>query len=230
MKSKNFLIGLLIFIVFFSLIIVFNIKDNSNSEVTNENNIEKNEELNTENTDYKNNSKIEFLKAIKGVKAKNIELTGSPVGLSGEFLAPREAILNGVDYFLKNNKNEKIYDISVDIGQGYIDFSATYKVNENIKTPVMVRVSPTIDEKNNLVLNFDEVRFLDLKLYDWLVDFGVKNIVNDLFSNNNNLKVEFKDGFVIIYKENFDEITLNKLQINTDGLIVDMFINLEKII
>ncbi len=227
MKNKKFFIGLSIFILLFSVIILFNSKNNkyTNNETINKNNIEKNKELSS-----KNNSKIEFLKSIKGVKAKNIELIGSPVGLDGEFLVPREAILNGVNYFFKRTKNDKIDDINVDIGEGYIDFSAAYKLNENIKTPVMIRIYPTLDDKKNLVLNIDEVRFLDLKLYDWLVDFGVKNIIKDLFSNNTNLNIDFKEGFVIIYKENFDEITLNKLKINSDCLIIDMFINLEKII
>ena len=38
---------------------------------------------------------IEFLKSISGLKAKNIELIDNPVGIKGEFLAPKESILNG---------------------------------------------------------------------------------------------------------------------------------------
>ena len=79
-------------------------------------------------------------------------------------------------------------------------------MSENIKTPVMIRIYPTLDDKKNLVLNIDEVRFLDLKLYDWLIDFGIKILLKTYFLIILIVNIDFKEGFVIIYKENFDEI------------------------
>ena len=69
MKNKKFFIGLSIFILLFSVIILFNSKNNkyTNNETTNKSNIEKNRELNT-----KNNPKMGFLKSIKGVKKLKI--------------------------------------------------------------------------------------------------------------------------------------------------------------
>lgn len=224
MKNKNFIIGLAVFVLFSSSLFFISSKNNNN-----EANVSQIEENTTQEVKKQSTANFEFLKAIKGVSAKNITLIDNPVGVEGEFLAPRDAILNGVDYFLKNTKNDKIEEISIDIGDGFVDFSANYKVNDNIKTPVKVRILPKLDDENNLVLNIDEVRFLDLKLADWLVDFGVKNVVKDIFSKNSNLKVEFGEGFVIIYKENFEQIELKKLEIKTNGLSLDMFINLEKI-
>ena len=113
---------------------------------------------------------LEFLKSISGVKAKNIELTDNPVGIKGEFIAPKESILKGVDYFLQHTQNDKMENVKVDIGKGYISISVDYKITKNITTPIKVKVVPTLNNNKDLELKIQEVKFLDLKISDWLVN------------------------------------------------------------
>ena len=177
-----------------------------------------------EDISYKPNDKIEatdnketvpvidFLKSISGLKAKNIELIDSPVGIKGEFLAPRESILNGVDYFLKHTENDKMTNVKVDIGDSYIVIRVDYKITNSITTPIEIKVIPRLNNNKDLELKIKEVKFLDLKIADWIVN------------------IEFKEGVVIIYKDNFKGIYLDTLKVESTGLNINMTIDLDTII
>ena len=173
---------------------------------------------------------LEFLKSISGVKAKNIELTYNPVGIKGEFIAPKESILKGVDYFLQHTQNDKMENVKVDIGKGYISISVDYKITKNITTPIKVKVVPTLNNNKDLELKIQEVKFLDLKISDWLVNIALKSFIKDWFPKNEDINIDFKEGFVIIYKDNFKGITLDKLEVESIGLNIDMTIDLNIII
>ena len=112
-------------------------------------------EPNTQTEILENNEtiqEIEFLKSISGVKAKNIELIDNPVGIKGEFVAPRESILSGVDYFLQHTKNDKMENVKVDIGKGYISIRVDYNIIKNITTPIEVKVIPSLNVNKDLEL------------------------------------------------------------------------------
>lgn len=195
----------------------------------NTNTIEKLEDTTQEDMVY-DKKELAFLKAISGIKAKEIELIDNPVGLEGEFIAPRESILKGVDYFLKNTENSKMENIKIDLGDGYISLETTYKVNAFIKTPIEVKIKPTVDKYKNLVLKVYDFKFLDLKIADWIVNIGVESFVKDWFPKENEIKVKYEEGNVIIDKSNFESIILNSFSINENGLVIDMIIDLSKII
>ena len=173
---------------------------------------------------------LDFLKEIAGVKANNIELINNPVGLKGEFVAPRESILKGVDYFLKDTKNDKMEDIGIDIGNGYIYLRTTYKVNSFIKTPIEVKVKPSLDKEKDLVLEVSQFRFLDLNVPKWIVNLGLKNFIKDWFPDDNKFKVTFEEGKVVIDKSNYDKITIDNISIDNNEMKIDMIINLEKMV
>lgn len=173
---------------------------------------------------------IEFLKSISGLKAKNIELIDNPVGIKGEFLAPRESILNGVDFFLKHTENDKMENVKVDIGQGYITISVDYKITQNINTPIQVKVIPTLNDNKDLELKIQEVKFLDLKIADWIVNMGLKSFIKDWFPKDKDINIDFNEGVVVIYKDNFKGIQLDKLKVESTGLNIDMIIDLDIII
>lgn len=183
--------------------------------------------------DIQNNETIqelEFLKSISGVKAKNIELIDNPVGIKGEFIAPKESILKGVDYFLQHTKNDKMENVKVDLGKGYISISVDYKITKNITTPIKVKVIPTLNNNKDLELKIQEVKFLDLKISDWLVNIALKSFIKDWFPKNKDINIDFKEGFVIIYKDNFKGITIDKLKVESTGLNIDMTMDLNTII
>lgn len=173
---------------------------------------------------------IDFLKSISGLKAKNIELIDNPVGIKGKFLAPRESILNGVDYFLKHTENDKMENVKVDIGDGYISIRVDYKITKNITTPIEVKVIPALSNDKDLELKIKEVKFLDLKIANWIVNLGLNSFIKDWFPNDEDINIGFKEGIVVIYKDNFKEIELDTLKVESTGLNINMTIDLGTII
>lgn len=225
MKNKNKIIiiisALIILIAGYFIIKTNNTSDNKVNTKVEQNIKEENKSL---------EEGLDFLKQISGVKANNIELINNPVGLKGEFVAPRESILKGVDYFLKDTKNDKMEDIGIDIGNGYIYLRTTYKVNSFIKTPIEVKVKPSLDKEKDLVLEVSQFRFLDLNVPKWIVNLGLKNFIKDWFPDDNKFKVTFEEGKVVIDKSNYDKITIDNISIDNNAMKIDMIINLEKMV
>jgi hypothetical protein len=225
MKNKNKII-----IIISALIILiagyFIIKTNNTSD----NKVNTKVEQNTKQENKSLEEGLDFLKQISGVKANNIELINNPVGLKGEFVAPRESILKGVDYFLKDTKNDKMEDIGIDIGNGYIYLRTTYKVNSFIKTPIEVKVKPSLDKEKDLVLEVSQFKFLDLNVPKWIVNLGLQNFIKDWFPDDNKFKVTFEEGKVVIDKSNYDKITIDNISIDNNAMKIDMIINLEKMV
>lgn len=173
---------------------------------------------------------IEFLKSISGLEVKNIELIDNPVGIKGEFLVPRESILNGVDYFLKYTENDKMTNVKIDIGDSYIAIRVDYKITKSINTPIEIKIIPTLNNNKDLELKVKEVKFLDLKVADWIVNIGLKSFIKDWFPKDENINIEFKEGVIVIYKDKFKGIDLDKLKVEPTGLNINMTIDLNTII
>jgi hypothetical protein len=176
------------------------------------------------------NDTINFLKSVAGIKANNIELINNPVGVKGEFLVPEKSILNGVNYFLKETKNDKIGKVEISINKGVLKAKVEYKVTKSITTPIEVEVVPSLNKNKNLVLNVKEVKLLDLKLYDWIVDMALKSFIKDWFSKDSDISVEFNGGNVIIDKENFKGISLENVSLDSNNLKINMTIELDYLI
>lgn len=225
MSKKTLTIGIVvaILILFGGYIFMKPLTNDSKQNNNNNNKIEKNEETSSNKT-------IDFLSAVQGLKIESVELVDDPVGFEGAFLAPEQSIRNGLDYFLNESKNEKISRVNIDVDGGCIKVNVDYKITNKITTPIEVKVIPSLNEYKDLVLKIDEVKFLDLKIANWIVDLGVKNFVKDFFSGDNNLAVEFNDGNVLMDKSNFKGVVLNNISIDSKMLKLDMRIDLEKLI
>ena len=182
-----------------------------------------------ENKPTNENEIINMLGSIAGVKANNIEIINNPVGFKGDLFVPKESILNGVDYFLKQTNNEKMKDLQVDIADGYISIIVDYKVAFNINTSVEVKISPTLNENEDLVLKVKEVRFLDIKVAKWIVDMAVDNFAKDWFPKQGNFKVEFNNGDIIIDKQNLKGVNLKEISVEEKGLSLSVVVDLNKV-
>ena len=222
-KQKIFLSIIIFFIL--SATIIFSIKKLETQPIQQVKKIEKNKDI-VENTESKN---LTFFRDIAGVKATNIELIDNPVGVKGEFLVPEKSILNGINYFLKETKNDKISNVNIDIEENGIIAKVDYKVNQNITTPIEVKFLPTVDKNNNLILNIKEVKLLDLKLYDWIVDIALKSFIKDWFSKDSNINVKFEKGNVVIDKNNFKEVMLKNISLGPKNLKINMIIDFNHI-
>ena len=223
-KKQKFFLGIIIFLIL-SATIIFSIKKLDTQPTQQVKKIENNKDI-VENSEAKN---LTFFRDIAGVKATNIELIDNPVGVKGEFLVPEKSILNGINYFLKETKNDKINNVNIDIEENGIIAKVDYKVNQNITTPIEVKFLPTVDKNNNLILNIKEVKLLDLKLYDWIVDIALKSFIKDWFSKDSNIDVKFEKGNVIIDKNNFKQVMLKNISLGSKDLKINMIIDFNHI-
>lgn len=207
-------------------VILFNMINRSKDENVNENKYEANNIETTENQ----SEIINFISSIAGLQASNIEVINDPIGIKGELFAPEETILNGVDYFLEKTNNEKMKDLKVNIEEGDISIYVNYEVLNNIKTPVEVKVKPSINDEEDLVITIDEVRFLDLKIADWIVNLALKSFVKDWFPEDRKINVKFNKGDVIVYKDNFKGVNLKSVLLEEAGLKINAIIDLKYVI
>lgn len=219
-KKQKIFLGIIIFFIL-SATIIFSIKKLDTQQNQQVKKIENNKDA-VENSKEKN---LTFFRDIAGVKATNIELIDNPVGVKGEFLVPEKSILNGINYFLKQTKNDKISNVNIDIEESGIIAKVDYKVNKSITTPIEVKFLPTVDKNNNLILNIKEVKLLDLKLYDWIVDIALKSFIKDWFSKDSNIDVKFEKGNVVIDKNNFKEVILKNISLEQKDLKINMIID-----
>ena len=224
MKLKKIIIIIILLISLFLGLYFFISKNNHK-------NINTNNKINTD-IGYNDNKEtipmIEFIKSISGLKAENIELIDNPVGIKGEFLAPIKSILNGVDYFLKHTENDKMKNVKVDLGNGYISIRVDYKITNKITTPIEVKVVPTLNDNKDLELKVDEFKFLDLKIADWIVNIVLNTFIKDWFPKD--INIDLNKNSVVIYKDNFKGVSLDELKVDSTGLNINTTIDFTTII
>ncbi|MBX9139180.1 MULTISPECIES: hypothetical protein [unclassified Clostridium] len=224
MKNKrNIIISIIILITIILGAIVLYIygkdKDIPNENLTNEIINEKLEE-----------GTIGFLNSISGIKAENMEIINQPViGVKGKVIVPEVSIINGIKYYLKSTKNDKMSNLEVDIQNNSIDLYVNYAVNDSFNTPIKVNITPSLNENKDLVINIGEVKVLDLKLANFLVNLALKTFVKDWF-NDSNMKVDYEKSKVIIYKENFEGIDIDSILVNNDDITLGIIIDARKIL
>lgn len=173
---------------------------------------------------------IGFLNSISGIKAENMEIINQPViGVKGKVIVPEVSIINGIKYYLKSTKNDKMSNLEVDIQNNSIDLYVNYAVNDSFNTPIKVNITPSLNENKDLVINIGEVKVLDLKLANFLVNLALKTFVKDWF-NDSNMKVDYEKSKVIIYKENFEGIDIDSILVNNDDITLDIIIDARKIL
>lgn len=173
---------------------------------------------------------IGFLNSISGIKAENMEIINQPViGVKGKVIVPEVSIINGIKYYLKSTKNDKMSNLEVDIQNNSIDLYVNYAVNDSFNTPIKVNITPSLNENKDLVINIGEVKVLDLKLANFLVNLALKTFVKDWF-NDSNIKVDYEKSKVIIYKENFEGIDIDSILVNNDDITLDIIIDARKIL
>ncbi len=180
-----------------------------------------------QNNDDKYNKVLELLRKIDGLEIKSAILENEPVGIKAFIEAPKETVVKGVEYFLEGNKN--FSEINIITKDGYLDIFTKYNLNGMI-TPIKAKLYIGLDEAKNLILNIKDLKFLDINISDWIVDFGLTTFCKDIFSSNKNLNISIDKGNIIIYKDNFKKFSLNDILIKEDVLELYIFINLEEIL
>ena len=88
----------------------------------------------------------------------------------------------------------------------------------------------SLNVNKDLELKIQEVKFLDLKMSDWLVNMALKSFIKDWFPKGEDINIDFKEGSVIIYKDNFKGISIDKLKVESSALNINMTIDLNTIL
>lgn len=203
-------------------------KDNKESIETSKDKIEVNNNDKVENQSIKNT--IEFVSSIYGLEIDKLKVINNPVGFNGKVIAPKETVNNGLNYIMDNIvKNEKLENVKISLGEDIATINVTYKINDKIKTPVEMTIKPMLNKDKDLQIEIKEVKFLDIKVFKWLVDFSTNKFIKEWIPKDNEFKVKFNDGNIVIDKNNFKGTTFNDISIKSDNLNIDLTFDLEKI-
>ena len=204
-KKRNIIIAILLGLFILGSIVFVAIKVEKQPEIK--------EDIKKEETNEKVDSDImDFLNAIAGVKAEELEIINNPIiGVKGKIFVPEESIVNGINYFLEKTDNN-------------ISLYVNYAVTDKISTPIKVDISPNLNENKDLVINIGSVKILDLKLADFIVNLALKTFIKDWFVNSD-IIVAYENNKVIISKENFNGIDLNSILVSDEGITLDMMID-----
>lgn len=218
----------LIFIVFIITIFIKfsdnNSKGNKYSKINKvETSISNEQEKSIKNT-------IDFVSSIYGLEVNYLKVIKDPVGLKGKLVAPKETVTNGLDYIIDNIiKNDKLDDMDISLNEGSATVNVIYKVTEKIKTPVEMTIIPKLTNDKSLQIEIKEVKFLDMKIFKWIVDFSTSKFIKEWIPKDSKFKIDYKDGNIVIDKNNFKGITFNDINITTKSLDFDIIFDLEKI-
>ncbi|MEE0727789.1 MAG: hypothetical protein UCV58_14830, partial [Clostridium saudiense] len=104
-KKRNIIIAILLGLFILGSIVFVAIKVEKQPEIK--------EDIKKEETNEKVDSDImDFLNAIAGVKAEELEIINNPIiGVKGKIFVPEESIVNGINYFLEKTKNNKMSNL-----------------------------------------------------------------------------------------------------------------------
>lgn len=217
-KKRNIIIAILLGLFILGSIVFVAIKVEKQPEIK--------EDIKKEEANEKVDSDImDFLNAIAGVKAEELEIINNPIiGVKGKIFVPEESIVNGINYFLEKTKNNKMSNLEAVTEDNNISLYVNYAVTDKISTPIKVDISPNLNENKDLVINIGSVKILDLKLADFIVNLALKTFIKDWFVNSD-IIVAYENNKVIISKENFNGIDLNSILVSDEGITLDMMID-----
>ncbi len=227
-KKKNLKwIGLISILLIISTIFIKlsnDTKDNTDSKIDKvEASISNEQEASIKNT-------IDFISSIYGLEVNYLKVIKDPVGLKGKLIAPKETVTSGLDYIMYNIiKNDKLDDMKISLNEGSATINVIYKVTDKIKTPVEMTIVPKLTKDKSLQIEIKEVRFLDMKIFKWLVDFSTSKFIKEWIPKDSGFEIEYKDGNIVIDKNNFKGITFNDINITTKSLDLDITFDIEKI-
>lgn len=230
MKHKKAIIWIVILIIPIVILGIMNFskpKDSTtkvgNNEIINESAKMVGNEVEVDSS----NNVLNTLSALAGIKATNVEIINSPIGIKGEVSIPVETIKNGLEYFLQRTGNDKMSDLKVEMHESGIRIYVNYRVIRNIKTSVMMKANLKLNKDKDLVISIDEVKLLDLKISSWLVNKVLDRFIQDWFTEDSHLKIDFENGNVIIYKENFKGIRIEEISMYNNILRMKGIIDME---
>lgn len=163
----------------------------------------------------------EFLQVLVGLESKNMKIEDNPLRIEGTFIIPEGTVLKGIKYYLKTSKNKDIKDVEINLESDQMKIKAKYSLFGKFKTPVEMSVVPSLTENSDIRLDLKDIKVLNLKINQKLID----SIINNWFSDQKGISVD--DGDVIIDKRNFNGISLNDLSIKSSDLIINLSINLD---
>ena len=161
---------------------------------------------------------------ISGIDFKNIYLTDNMSKVTLDVIVSSDDVKSMIDYYLQQTNNIKIDETNVEIKENSILLTANYKITDDIITPIEIELIPSITNNNDLQLEIVNIKLLELKIPDKLLNIIFDRFIADLFTD-----AEINGTNIIIKKDKFEGIILNNIVINLDEMIINVTMDVNKV-
>lgn len=161
---------------------------------------------------------------ISGIDFKNIYLTDNMSKVTLDIIVSSDDVKSMIDYYLQQKNNIKIDETNIEIKENSILLTANYKITDDIITPIEIELIPSITNNNDLQLEIVNVKLLELKIPDKLLNIIFDRFITDLFTD-----AEINGTNIIINKDKFEGIILNNIVINLDEMIINVTMDVNKV-
>lgn len=161
---------------------------------------------------------------ISGIDFKNIYLTDNMSKVTLDIIVSSDDVKSMIDYYLQQKNNIKIDETNIEIKENSILLTANYKITDDIITPIEIELIPSITNNNDLQLEIVNVKLLELKIPDKLLNIIFDKFIADLFTD-----AEINSTNIIINKDKFEGIILNNIVINLDEMTINVTMDVNKV-
>ena len=161
---------------------------------------------------------------ISGIDFKNIYLTDNMSKVTLDIIVSSDDVKSMIDYYLQQTNNIKIDETNIEIKENSILLTANYKITDDIITPIEIELIPSITNNNDLQLEIVNIKLLELKIPDKLLNIIFDRFIADLFTD-----AEINGTNIIINKDKFEGIILNNIVINLDEMIINVTMDVNKV-
>ena len=213
-KKRNFIIGMVVLSIMIIMAVSISYISKSSSS-DNKTQVETNTNIKLED------KQLEIFKTLVGLESKEMKILDNPLRIDGSFIIPEDTVLNGVKYYLKTSKNNDIKDVEIRLLSNSIKINAKYNLFGTFKTPVEISVVPSLTKESNIKLDIKDIKVLNLKINQKLID----SIISNWFTDQKGITVD--GGDVIIDKNNFKDISVKDISIESSKLVIDISLKLD---
>ena len=161
---------------------------------------------------------------ISNIDFKNIYLTDNMSKTTLDIVVSSNDVKSMIDYYLQQKNNIKIDETKVEIKENSILLTANYKITDDIITPIEIELIPSITNDNDLQLEITNIKLLELKIPDKLLNIIFDRFIADLFTN-----AKINGTNIIINKDKFEGIILNNIVIDLDEMIINVTMDVNKV-
>ncbi len=169
----------------------------------------------TENIAIYNEGKIITTEdVLKGSFINDIKINYNPLSLKGRIAISEKEFKDIIYTTAKKNNIKELENMNISINNNKIKLIYPYNILGFINTQLEVYLNPNINN-NNLEITIDNAKLGKLNISDKLV-------ANNIKSFKGNIPFDIKDNVIIVSKDYTYPITIDKVEINNQEILIDL--------